>query len=422
MAATTKGRAKAQAVTPAEIEAIATFLKDHIALERDRQIDVLVRTLLAGVNANLEGPSGVAKSLLLDELSACIVDCIFFSKPLHPSMPPDAVIGNYDYAKMAQGGAMERNVEGKLPAANVAFIDEITRSGAMMQDALLPPLNASKRQAELNGGMDLLPNLKAVFSAANQGFNMDDPYEQAFGERISMIQEVGDLKSDESFKELVKRSHSRYIEDDAGTFEAKRPTITLDQLTQAQHEVRLVDPTEVGFLTAFAELRSRTATKMYVSVRRWLELMRVFQANAWMAGRAKCIKEDLVIAEDGIGRDKDQRATARKLVNPYRSHFERRAEEHRGEAAEHFAELEKYRPELEALEPGEYGDHDTNAKATKALRNLALVRGRVEESIEEAENEQRPADGLHEFHAELLSLCDWADEHGLPSHRKTPRT
>lgn len=411
-----KRAAKKVTVTPDDFLRIERFLTGKVLIEREQEMRVLIRGTIAGVNIHMDGEGGIAKSLLLSQFAKCVTGARYFGKALQPGTPPEAVIGTYDYAAMAQGGQFKRVLEGYLPDAHIAFIDELLRSSGLMRDALMPMLNAEERQAEGNGGMIQSPLLVMV-TAANTFFEPDDPYTQALADRITLMMVVEDIRADDSFKELLRRDHERKQALATGTFEQVRETITLEQLIEAQRQSQAVAPTP-EWIDATAQLRRDSkGAGLTVSPRRWIELGRVCRANAWMAGRDEMIPEDLVAVEPGLWREKSQIPAARKLVQQFRGKFEQMAEERRAEAEKVFARIDAVRPQIEGTPVEEDPEQDVLVEAIKAMREVAILRKRVDSNITEAENEKRSADELRTLANEIGGLEAWATKHGLPLHQ-----
>jgi MoxR-like ATPase len=412
-----KSRARTKvSVTPDDIQGIIDWLDQKVLVERQRELPVLARGTLAGVNIHQEGGGGLAKSLGLREFSKCIVGARYFGIQLMPTTPPDAVIGPYDMQRMVNEGVFERAVDGYAPTSHIVFIDELMRGSGPIRDALMPMLNAEERMAQANGGMFVTPILVMV-TASNTGFDPDDAYSQAIEDRITLMQRVEDIKADDSFKELLRRHHARRIGEQDGSFEATRKTITVEQLIEAQHQVERVE-LMAEFLDAAAELRRKTKGEgLSVSPRRWMELCRVCRANAWMSGRDHLIPEDLVVVEDGLWRQAEHIPIARKLVQEYRGKFERMAEDRRAESDKAFARIDAIRPQVEGTPPGEDMPQEVLLEGVNAMRDVAFLKKRVLANVDEAEREKRAATDLHALVNEIATLEDWAAKHGMPVHQ-----
>lgn len=415
-----KPRAKAAppakvAVEPADLLRVVQWLDTRVLVERAVELRILNLGLLAGVNVHQIGAPGLAKSLGLREFAKCIAGARYFEKTLHAQTPADAVIGGYDMEKFANGGGLVRDVEHYAPNAHIIFLDELPRANGPTLDSVLPLMNSEERRAEHNGGMMDCPTLLAV-TASNSWFDADNTQAQALADRVTLMQLVRDLKSDESFKEVLRRHHTRRIAERDGTF--TRETVELEQVIQAQSEVTHV---RLGaeFMDAFAKLRrDANAAGLPVSPRRWVEMGRVCRANAWMSGREECIPDDLVVCEHGMWREQKDIPEAAKLVQDYHGRFVRAAREHRTEAAKPLARVEQIRPQVEGTPPSQELDPAVIKEAINASRAIDEVKVRVEKVLDEAEREKRDAADLRDLDNELLAVQIWFHENSLPTRYK----
>lgn len=415
MATATKQRTRVAKVAPADFLRIEKFLCTEVLIERDAEMRVLIRGSIAGVNVHMGGGGGLAKSLALREYARCIEGARFFEKALQPGTPPDAVIGPYDMEKFARTGAFERSLEHYLPGAHIGFVDELLRSSGLMKDALMPLLNSEERRAEGNGGM-VETDIRFLVTAANTWFEPDDPYTQAIEDRMTILMHVEDLKADDSFKELLRRDHARRQATRKGTL--KRETMTLAQFEQAQIASEAVELSP-EFLEAVADLRRKVREiNLTVSPRRWVELVRVCRANAWLAGREHLVPEDLLSVEGGLWRSEDQIPNVRELLMEFRGKFERMAEERRAEADDMFARFEALRPKIEGVPEGEDADADVIKESVHVGRSLAQLTRRVQANIDEATNEHRDAGELHALANELDGVRKWFTKADLPINFK----
>jgi MoxR-like ATPase len=404
---------KAAQVEPDDFLRVMRFLDTEVLVERANEIRVLFLTILSGTNFHLEGTPGVAKSLGLDQAAKCITGAVYFKKPLNEELAPSAVLGGYDYAHFMTNGDLIRKVTGKAPSAHLIFIDEVFRANGMMLDALLPLTNVGEREAEINDKMQRTPAL-CFLTAANFHPDADNARAQAYLDRVTNMLWVERVKSDDSFKEIMRR-HANAITAQANGTDLKRETVTVEQVQEAQRQVRLVRLTP-EFLDKQAELRRNVITAgLDVSDRRWTEIGLVARANAWLAGRDFLIPEDLVVAEYAMARDRDQIPEARKLVLPFHGRFEREAEAKRQESVKAFEQVEDIRPLVEGTPPNEELDPDVLRKAINASRQVDAVKARVDAVLTEAEQEKRDAAKLRDLANELLALQMWFKQHNLPT-------
>jgi MoxR-like ATPase len=405
-------KAKAKPVAPDDFERIARWLTTEVVVERDLEMRVLTRVALAGLNAHMIGAPGVAKSLVLREFSRCVLGARYFEKVVHGMLPADAVIGGYDMPRFAATGEFVRNVEHYAPNAHIIFLDELPRANGPMLDSVLPLMNTQERKAEHNGGMQDCPTLFVV-TASNSWFDPENQQAQALSDRVSVMMKVEDVKSDDSFREILRRDHDRRLKIAAGS--QTRETLTLEQVQDAQRQVKEVRLSP-EFLDSMAKLRREcTQEGIAVSPRRWVELALLCRANAWMSNRDHTIPEDLAIVEHGLWRDQDDIATAHKLVLQYHGRFEREASKFRQEAAKHIQQVEKIRAQVEGTPPNEELEQDVLTSAISASRAIDAAKARVEAVLKEADKEQRDAASLRELDNELLSIQMWFDQYNLPT-------
>lgn len=413
--AATRSKRKAGAtvkVTPDDFRRVLAWLGSTQLVERERTMRDVNLCALAGQNLHQLGPAGVAKSHALSEFAACISGARYFEKQINAGLPPDSVLGAYDMPRFAATGEFVRNVEHHAPNADISFIDEIFRGNGPMLDALLPYMNSAKRRAELNGGMVPVPTLFVV-TASNHMPDRDDGQRQALVDRITMMQYIDDIRTDDNFVAVMRQHGARLTS--AGDVESTRETIAKEQLQQAQAEVRAVTLTP-EFENAATKLRKDAeANGLRASTRRWLELYVVCRANAWMNGRKHLVPEDLAVCEPGLWRDPNDRAKAHELVIKFHGRFEREANERRKEAAKPLAQLAEVRPVIENTPPHQELDVEVWKKVNNASRALGSVRERVCKSLAEAAKEQMDASGLRELEAELRATQEWLAANKMPT-------
>lgn len=407
-------------VAPADFHRVESWLTTHVLVERDLEMRILIRALLAGVNVHQLGPPGVAKSLGLNQFSKCISGARYFEKVLHAQMPADAVIGPYDMPKFAKTGEFERNTASYAPGAHMVFLDEVTRANGPTMDSILPMMNTEERRAEHNGGM-MDTEIMLVVTASNYMPDPDDSARGALVDRFTIMQMIEDVRADDSFKEIFRRHHLRRVAEHAGTFEATRESITLEQVQLAQQMVREITLSE-EFLEAAGQLRrAAIAVGLNASPRRWMELGRMCRANAFMAGRDATIPEDLAIVEHGLWRDPDDIPEAHKLVLAFHGRFEQEATEKRQEAKAAFEKLDEIRAQVEGTPPENELEQNVLTAAISASRMIDSVKARVDGVLKEAEKEKRDAANLRALANELLAAQQWFADNNLPGALSSQR-
>jgi MoxR-like ATPase len=174
------------------VQARVKVLMDHTRASfvgRDREIELLGASFVSGISLLLLGPPGTAKSRLAREFALrCGVDTAgemgrpggYFEYLLTNHTMPEEIFGGPSLQKLAEG-RFERNVEKKLPRAEIAFLDEVFRGGSHILNTLLTVINEKRFDSGDGKGSIHVP-LLALIGASNAAPN--DPDLEAFFDRF----------------------------------------------------------------------------------------------------------------------------------------------------------------------------------------------------------------------------------------------
>jgi MoxR-like ATPase len=108
-------------------------------LERDEEIDSILLALLSGQHCLLLGPPGTAKSALVKDLCSRIGGD-YFQWLLTRFTTPEELFGPVSLKALEQD-QYKRVTTGKLPEANIAFLDEIWKASSSILNTLLTIIN-----------------------------------------------------------------------------------------------------------------------------------------------------------------------------------------------------------------------------------------------------------------------------------------
>src|SRR5262245_63758767 len=108
-------------------------------IERDAEVDLVLTALVARENVLLVGPPGCAKSLLLDSLMNWMKGRKF-SILLNRFTAPEELLGAISVAGL-KSDCYRRVTTGKLPEADLAFIDEVFKGSSAILNVMLKILN-----------------------------------------------------------------------------------------------------------------------------------------------------------------------------------------------------------------------------------------------------------------------------------------
>ena len=147
---------------------------------REQEVDVVLAGILSGTSTILMGPPGTAKSLLVRMVAdaAGARDDAFFDYLISNHTMPEELFGSVDLSGLVEG-KMQRVTRGKMPVAEIAFLDEVFRGGSHILNTLLTIIN--EKRFDAGDGMQDVP-LLAVIAAANTPPEKDEM--QAFFDRF----------------------------------------------------------------------------------------------------------------------------------------------------------------------------------------------------------------------------------------------
>jgi len=133
-------------------------------IERDDEIDLVLTALVAQEHVLLVGPPGCAKSLLLDSLMGWTRGRRF-SILLNRFTTPEEVLGPISVTGL-KADVYRRVTAGKLPEADLAFLDEVFKASSAILNVLLKILN--ERVYEVGDGTSVKVPLKLCVAASNE--------------------------------------------------------------------------------------------------------------------------------------------------------------------------------------------------------------------------------------------------------------
>lgn len=134
-------------------------------VQKQELVDVMTVCTIAQEPLLIVGPPGTAKSDLVTKFcqSLGLAENDYFEYMLTKFTEPSELIGPIDLGKL-KDGAYVRKVEGKLPMARIAFLDEIFKSNSAILNTLLTIVNERKFYQD---GRPTPVRIKMLFAATN---------------------------------------------------------------------------------------------------------------------------------------------------------------------------------------------------------------------------------------------------------------
>ncbi len=212
------------------------------------------------------------------------------------------------------GGEPQVNTAGKIPEADIVFLDEIFKCNDGVLNSLLTALNERKYTNE--GHTHPIPTI-SFFAASNEIPNFSDPQEkilEALYDRLE-LKVVTENIADRDKRLSVLRDKQ------AGRAGRIAASITLDELRDMQREVLDIPiPDAVNELAddILCQLRK---DGVVVSDRKYLNYYPIARAKAWLEGHQQVESTDLLALRNYLWQKPEERAVVasvleRMCVNP----------------------------------------------------------------------------------------------------------
>ena len=281
------------------VDAFRTLEHDlnAVHLERPDVVHSGLLALLAQEHLLLLGPPGTGKSRLARHLAQAFQGTYFeWLLGLHTT--PEELFGPYSLQAL-EADSYRRIPTGRLPEADVAFLDEIFKPSSALLNLLLAVLNERRFH---NDGQAVPVPLQTCIGASNE---LPEDREQlaAIWDRFLFRHVVDYIQDPATFLQLLAMPETPPLPHPLDMF----------QLQDAQAAVAAVDPAPI--FPVLATLRQTLlAEQIVVSDRRWHRSLKALQAEAWLHGRPAVAPEDGRILAHILWDTPDQRPVVRRLI------------------------------------------------------------------------------------------------------------
>ena len=263
-------------------------------LEREVEVKLLLLAALTGEHLLLLGPPGTAKSELARRLSK-VCHGTYFERLLTRFSVPEELFGPLSM-KGLEEDRYQRQIDGYLPTAQVAFVDEIFKANSAILNALLTLLN--ERLFD-NGAERIDVPLLCMVGASNELPESEEL--DALYDRFLIRRTVSQVSSG-GLRELALLASSGSTSRQFDTEEA--PLSLEDFLGCKDKAVKsvLVPDRVVDLLVGLREyLQDKCEPPVYVSDRRFTKCVTFLQVAAFANGAKEVSEYDCLLLQFVLG-------------------------------------------------------------------------------------------------------------------------
>ncbi len=301
--------------------------------EKETEISLSLLAALAGESIILLGPPGVAKSMVARQLKTAFREAQSFEYLMSRFSTPDEIFGPVSIQKLKTSDTYERAVEGYLPTADVVFLDEIWKAGPAIQNTLLTVIN---EKIFRNGKREMHLPLKLLVAASNELPAKGEGLE-ALWDRFVIRIESRPIKLEKNFRAMLLevkseeqrasevKSEERGVKEQSSAAEGKANSnaITAEEYAGWTERIDKIG-VKIEVLDAISAIRKSLRAvnvdeaaerrNIYVSDRRWKNIVRLLRTSAFMQDREEVNICDLLPIYHCLWQEPEERDAIRNIV------------------------------------------------------------------------------------------------------------
>ena len=301
--------------------------------EKNTEISLSLLAALAGESVILLGPPGVAKSMVPRQLKTAFRDAQSFEYLMSRFSTPDEIFGPVSIQKLKTSDTYERAVEGYLPTADVVFLDEIWKAGPAIQNTLLTVIN---EKIFRNGNREMHLPLKLLVAASNELPAKGEGLE-ALWDRFVIRIESRPIKLEKNFRAMLLevkseeqrtsevKSEERGVKEQSSAAEGKANSnaITAEEYAGWTERIDKIG-VKIEVLDAISAIRKSLRAvnvdeaaerrNIYVSDRRWKNIVRLLRTSAFIQDREEVDICDLLPIYHCLWQEPEERDAIRNIV------------------------------------------------------------------------------------------------------------
>ena len=281
--------------------------------EKETEIALSLLAALAGESVILLGPPGVAKSMVARQLKTAFSGARSFEYLMSRFSTPDEIFGPVSIQKLKNSDTYERAVDGYLPTADVVFLDEIWKAGPAIQNTLLTVINEKLFR---NGNRETHLPLKLLVAASNELPAKGEGLE-ALWDRFVIRIESRPIRQEKNFRAMLMEVKS----EEGG--EKNSNAISAEEYQEWTDRISGVGVKD-EVLDAIASIRKSLRAvnvdegeerrNIYVSDRRWKNIVRLLRTSAFVHDRPEAAMCDLLPVYHCLWQEPEECDAVRNVV------------------------------------------------------------------------------------------------------------
>lgn len=281
--------------------------------EREQILAIALLGAIAGQNTFLLGPPGTAKSLISRRLACAFEKPNYFEYLMNRFSTPEEIFGPISIKALKEDRYI-RQIEGYLPTADFAFLDEIWKASPAILNNLLTIIN---EKVFKNGNDKIGVPLKSLIAASNEIPEEDQGLEALYDRFILRL----------FVKPIERKVHFNYLLENVGSTESVEidPQLRIDyqELARWQKDIQQVKLSKET-IKVIHVIRENLAKKeneddeyepVYISDRRWGKVAYLLKAAAYCCGRTETKIIDLTLLKYCLWSDEENRLAIEKRID-----------------------------------------------------------------------------------------------------------
>jgi MoxR-like ATPase len=368
-------------------------------VEREDEIELLGLSTFSAVDCLFLGDPGVGKTWMIELQLACIVGAELFDILLLKEMSADDVLGPRSLPAL-KDGRIERIIQGYLPTAHYAYVDEVFKASPPLLNALLDLM--AKRQLKIGGKVIDCSQLISIYFSSNELPDREDL--MAMRDRIGITKEVKPVRTDEG---KLKVTDIQLGVQGGGIDMTDAPQFTLPEIAQVRSEIQQIHVPET-VKKSLVEAQGKWESAGHPpSQRRMGQMWRVIKTHAWAKGQDEVTNDNLIVAQHMAWNHPDHADSAREVIMEYAGQFTRVANRIRIALEPQLTKLDELRGKLDSDD----GDERDKAmeEAWSVMRSLRTLRKDAKAEIERGKASGHDVRELEKVRSEINRAHDYAE-------------